>query len=87
MSFYFDLFEGIKVWQKVDTTTNTVKMEYEPIERRYNDFVWLRKRLVKSYRGYVVPPIPEKGLVSMSHLFILVFIDPRVRTLREIIRA
>ena len=33
--------------------------------RRYSDFEWLRKTLLKLYPGYYVPPLPLKG-INMS---------------------
>jgi len=34
------------------------------IERRFNDFSWLRERLADTYKGCIVPPIPDKTLIQ-----------------------
>lgn len=65
LKFLRNLPSYIFALQQVDPKTSTVIKEFDPVERRYSDFVWLRKKLVKAYRGYVIPPIPEKGIVSM----------------------
>lgn len=35
-------------------------LKYE-VWRRFNDFFWLRKILVREYPGYYIPPLPRKG--------------------------
>lgn len=38
------------------------------VERRYNDFVWLREQLAATMRNHVVPPLPEKtGVTASTH--------------------
>ena len=32
------------------------------IKRRYSDFEWLRKTLLRLFPGYCIPPLPKKGL-------------------------
>jgi hypothetical protein len=32
------------------------------VQRRYNDFIWLRTILQKEYPGFYIPPLPEKGV-------------------------
>jgi sorting nexin-1/2 len=34
--------------------------------RRYSDFEWLRTKLADRFRGVVVPPLPEKAVISTS---------------------
>lgn len=34
--------------------------KYE-VWRRFSDFYWLRKVLVREYPGYFIPPLPKKG--------------------------
>jgi sorting nexin-1/2 len=34
--------------------------------RRYNEFAWLRKKLVASQEGWVVPPLPEKTILGSA---------------------
>ncbi|XP_046388666.1 sorting nexin-7-like [Ischnura elegans] len=45
-------------------TTRTSRAEYEETEyvvrRRYNDFVWLRQKLVEDFPTHLIPPLPEK---------------------------
>lgn len=34
------------------------------VQRRFRDFLWLHERLLESYPGVLVPPVPEKSLVG-----------------------
>ena len=49
-------------------------------QRRYNDFVWLRAQLVSEFPGVIVPPLPEKSIISK---FAADFIDARRRGLEK----
>jgi len=44
--------------------------ENSSVERRFNDFVWLRESLRRSNRGIIVPPLPHKNMAmgfSLKH--------------------
>merc|ERR1719510_1967144 len=43
---------------RADDSENTT------VERRFNDFVWLREALRKARKGIIIPPLPQKGLKS-----------------------
>jgi len=49
-------------------TTQVTRSEFEESEykvrRRYNDFLWLRKRLEDNNPTHIIPPIPEKNTFS-----------------------
>jgi len=32
-------------------------------DRRYYDFVWLNDRLRESFKGYIIPPLPDKTII------------------------
>ncbi|XP_049849447.1 uncharacterized protein LOC126318684 [Schistocerca gregaria] len=34
------------------------------VVRRYSDFEWVRNRLISSFRGYIIPPLPEKTIIN-----------------------
>ncbi|KAI7738536.1 hypothetical protein M8C21_031621, partial [Ambrosia artemisiifolia] len=36
--------------------------------RRYTDFVWLRDRLFEKYKGFFIPPLPEKSTVEIGDI-------------------
>lgn len=38
----------------------------KPVFRRYSDFIWLRKTLVKFYPTRIIPPIPNKKAAKRS---------------------
>lgn len=35
-------------------------------DRRYNDFFWLYDKLKESYKGYIIPPLPEKTIIQSA---------------------
>jgi hypothetical protein len=68
--------------------------ENSSVERRFNDFVWLRESLRRSNRGIIVPPLPHKnmamgfalknwGLKSTLRRFPVDFIKKRQRGLQR----
>jgi len=65
----------------------TIRMdraENKAVERRYNDFVWLRNRLRKQCRGIIVPPLPDKGTIkAVFGRFGVDFIKKRQRALER----
>ncbi|PRP73193.1 vacuolar protein sorting-associated protein vps5 [Planoprotostelium fungivorum] len=48
----------------VQTTLNFYKSSEFTVTRRYSDFDWLRERLAENNKGYLIPPLPEKGLIN-----------------------
>lgn len=48
-------------------------------ERRFSDFVWLFDKLAKQYKGYLIPPLPDKAIMGR---FSGDFIDERMRGLQ-----
>jgi hypothetical protein len=44
----------------------TFKNSNPIVERRYSDFLWLHSRLEAQYKGYIIPPLPEKNSLSFS---------------------
>jgi sorting nexin-1/2 len=35
------------------------------VDRRFSDFYWFRNQLVANYKGIIIPPLPDKALLSM----------------------
>ena len=48
-------------------TTNPKLNGVINVRRRYNDFLWLREILLKTYPGYFIPPIPGKRALGLYH--------------------
>jgi len=48
------------------------------VVRRFNDFVWLHNQLSTKYRGFLIPPLPDKAIIGR---FSDGFIDERKRAL------
>ena len=57
----------------------TKPLDYR-VERRYNDFFWLRTILAREYPGLYVPPIPKK---SEGRNFEQEFLNKRIETLEK----
>jgi sorting nexin-1/2 len=51
--------------------------------RRYSDFIWLREKLLENYKGYLIPPLPEKALLNR---FNNEFIEYRRRELEKFLK-
>lgn len=60
-------------------TVVTKPLDYR-VERRYNDFFWLRTILAREYPGLYIPPIPKK---SEGRNFEQEFLDRRIETLEK----
>jgi sorting nexin-1/2 len=67
---------------KVKTTTTLPQFQRPSfiVARRYNDFVWLHDQLREHNKGYLIPPLPEKGIISR---FSADFIETRRRDLEK----
>lgn len=65
-----------KVNTKMETRSGHVSQS--TVVRRYNDFAWLRQRLLSSQPGYLVPPVPGKRMMGR---FSVDFVDERRRAL------
>lgn len=35
-------------------------------DRRYNDFFWLYDKLKETFKGYIIPPLPEKTIIQSA---------------------
>ena len=55
------------------------------VNRRYSDFDWLRKLLVKFYPGFIVPPLPNKKMGNRR--FDLDFVMKRMKFLELFMNA
>jgi sorting nexin-1/2 len=55
------------------------------VERRFSDFVWLQERLLKQYRGVLIPPLPDKQVIAAvtGNRFSGDFINERRRGLEK----
>ncbi|XP_049953727.1 sorting nexin-7-like [Schistocerca serialis cubense] len=69
-------------------TTKTTRTEYEETEyvvrRRYNDFVWLRLKLVEAFPTHLIPPLPAKHtLIAQLDRYSKEFIIARMALLHR----
>lgn len=39
-------------------------------DRRYNDFVWLFDKMKESFKGYIIPPLPDKTIIQSTFLIL-----------------
>ncbi|XP_078434914.1 sorting nexin 1 isoform X2 [Wolffia australiana] len=62
------LGNGVQAYISYRVVTKTNLPEYQGPEkiviRRFSDFVWLRDRLCEKYKGFFIPPLPEKSAVE-----------------------
>jgi len=72
---------GSFVSYKVNVKTNLVQYQKTEFvaDRRYNDFVWLYDKLRESFKGYIIPPLPNKTIIQ--NRFDPQFIEARRREL------
>ena len=53
------------------TTLAQYKQAEFSVERRFSDFYWLHDKLKESFKGFIIPPMPEKTIIqSNAHLFL-----------------
>ncbi|GLV44464.1 Sorting nexin 1 [Carabus blaptoides fortunei] len=67
-------------------TTKVARIEFSEneyiVRRRYNDFIWLRQKLVESYPTHIVPPLPGKhSLIGQLDRYSKDFILARMKLL------
>ncbi|XP_022747230.1 sorting nexin 1-like [Durio zibethinus] len=78
------LGNGVQAYISYRVITKTNFPEYQGPEkiviRRYSDFVWLRDRLFEKYKGFFIPPLPEKSAVEKFR-FSAEFIEMRRQAL------
>lgn len=67
----------------VSYIVKTKPFGYE-VQRRYSDFLWLRKILLRDYPGYFIPPMAEKNL---GKNFDNEFIQERMEILQKFLNA
>ncbi|KAK4759586.1 hypothetical protein SAY87_022717 [Trapa incisa] len=74
------LGNGVQAYISYRVITKTNLHEYQGPEkiviRRYSDFVWLHDRLFEKYKGFFIPPLPEKNAVEKFR-FTAEFIEMR----------
>jgi len=67
----------------VKTSFTQFKLSEFDTLRRYKDFVWLREKLAEKYKGYLIPPLPEKALLNR---FNTEFLENRRRELERFLQ-
>jgi len=70
----------VKYRLDVKTTLRDYQRPEFNVMRRYSDFVWLREKLLEAYKGYLVPPLPEKTLLNR---FSIEFMEYRRKELEK----
>jgi len=72
---------GSYVSYRVNVKTNLVQYHLSDFvaDRRYNDFVWLNDKLRERFKGYIIPPLPDKTIIQ--NRFDPQFIEARRREL------
>ncbi len=52
------------VWCGEQKETSPGKFSQSSVVRRFNDFVWLHTQLSLKFKGFLIPPIPDKQLLG-----------------------
>ncbi|XP_001604661.1 sorting nexin-7 [Nasonia vitripennis] len=78
--------ETLETYITFRITTRSTRPEYEEgeyiVRRRYNDFIWLRQKLVESYPAHIIPPMPGKhSLLAQLDRYSKEFIIARMKLL------
>ncbi|XP_017893092.1 sorting nexin-30-like isoform X2 [Ceratina calcarata] len=78
--------ETLETYITFRITTKSTRPEYEEgeyvVRRRYNDFIWLRQKLVDSYPTHIIPPMPGKHtLLAQLDRYSKEFIIARMKLL------
>eukprot|EP01064_Diplonema_japonicum_P016013 TRINITY_DN24053_c0_g1_i1.p1 TRINITY_DN24053_c0_g1~~TRINITY_DN24053_c0_g1_i1.p1 ORF type:complete len:391 (+),score=109.14 TRINITY_DN24053_c0_g1_i1:34-1206(+) len=56
----------------VETKTSlpSYRQRQMKVDRRFNDFVWLRDQLIAKFPGCIIPPIPEKAITGAIEKYV-----------------
>ncbi|XP_066583969.1 sorting nexin-7-like [Prorops nasuta] len=78
--------ETLETYITFRITTRSSRSEYEEeeyvVRRRYNDFIWLRQKLVEAYPSHIIPPMPGKHtLLAQLDRYSKEFIIARMKLL------
>lgn len=78
--------ETLETYITFRITSRTTRPEFEEgeyiVRRRYNDFIWLRQKLVDSYPTHIIPPMPGKHtLLAQLDRYSKEFIIARMKLL------
>ncbi|KZC11407.1 PREDICTED: sorting nexin-30-like [Dufourea novaeangliae] len=80
--------ETLETYITFRITTKSTRPEFEEggfeyiVRRRYNDFIWLRQKLVDSYPTHIIPPMPGKHtLLAQLDRYSKEFIIARMKLL------
>ncbi|XP_058790693.1 sorting nexin-30-like [Phymastichus coffea] len=78
--------ETLETYITFRITTKSTRSEFEEgeyvVRRRYNDFIWLRQKLVESYPAHIIPPMPGKhSLLAQLDRYSKEFIIARMKLL------
>ncbi|CAK9818141.1 Sorting nexin-30 [Anthophora quadrimaculata] len=78
--------EALETYITFRITTKSTRSEFEEgeyiVQRRYNDFIWLRQKLVDSYPTHIIPPMPGKHtLLAQLDRYSKEFIIARMKLL------
>ncbi|XP_003701174.1 sorting nexin-30 [Megachile rotundata] len=78
--------ETLETYITFRITTKSTRPEFEEgeyiVRRRYNDFIWLRQKLVDSYPTHIIPPMPGKHtLLAQLDRYSKEFIVARMKLL------
>ncbi|XP_034185466.1 sorting nexin-30 isoform X3 [Osmia lignaria lignaria] len=78
--------ETLETYITFRITTKSTRPEFDEgeyvVRRRYNDFIWLRQKLVDSYPTHIIPPMPGKHtLLAQLDRYSKEFIIARMKLL------
>ncbi|XP_043472791.1 sorting nexin-30-like [Leptopilina heterotoma] len=78
--------ETLETYITFRITTKSTRSEFEEgeytVRRRYNDFIWLRQKLVEAYPTHIIPPMPGKhSLLAQLDRYSKEFIIARMKLL------
>jgi len=68
----------------VKTTLAQYKKSEFSVDRRYSDFYWLHDKLKESFKGFIIPPMPDKTIIQ--NRFDTQFIENRRRELGKFLK-
>jgi len=80
-----DTFKGWVSYKiNVKTTLAQYKKAEFSAERRFSDFYWLHDKLKESFKGFIIPPMPEKTIIQ--NRFDTQFVENRRRELGKFLK-